>query len=83
MHCTEPLCNDDKSYNHVCQVILLSLYFNKHVKLPILNGRDSEGHVIYLGAQRTKINRYLLVIFLAKSARGLVIINSVLFTGTQ
>jgi hypothetical protein len=33
MHCTEPLCNDNKSYNHVCQVILFSLYFNKHVKL--------------------------------------------------
>jgi hypothetical protein len=33
MNCTEPLCNDNKSYNHVCQVILFSLYFNKHVKL--------------------------------------------------
>jgi hypothetical protein len=29
---TEPLCKD-KFYNHVCQVILLSLYFNKHTKL--------------------------------------------------
>jgi len=30
---TEPLCKENKSYNHVCQVILLSLYFNKHTKL--------------------------------------------------
>jgi len=30
---TEPLCNDNKFYNHVCQVMLLSLYFNKYTKL--------------------------------------------------
>jgi hypothetical protein len=30
---TEPLCKENKFYNHVCQVILLSLYFNKHTKL--------------------------------------------------
>jgi hypothetical protein len=30
---TEPLCKEDKFYDHVCQVILLSLYFNKHAKL--------------------------------------------------
>ncbi|MGB6527182.1 MAG: hypothetical protein WBF33_03655 [Candidatus Nitrosopolaris sp.] len=29
---TEPLCKDSKFYNHVCQVILLSLCFNKHIK---------------------------------------------------
>jgi hypothetical protein len=29
---TEPLCKN-KFYDHVCQVILFSLYFNKHVKL--------------------------------------------------
>ena len=28
----EPLCKN-KFYNHVCQVILLSSYFNKHTKL--------------------------------------------------
>jgi hypothetical protein len=33
MHFIEPLCNDNKFYNYVCQVILFSLYFNKHVKL--------------------------------------------------
>jgi hypothetical protein len=53
--------------------------------VPILNGRDSEGHVIYLGPQRTKIHRYLLVIFLAKSAQmfrlsGKEIDNSIYFT---
>ena len=53
--------------------------------VPILNGRDSEGHVIYLGPQRTKIHRYLLVIFLAKSTQmfrisGKEIDNSVYFT---
>jgi hypothetical protein len=37
--------------------------------VPILNGRDSEVHIIYLGPQRTKIHRYLLVIFLAKSTQ--------------
>jgi hypothetical protein len=30
---TEPLCKENKFYNHVCQVILFSLYFNKHTKL--------------------------------------------------
>ena len=30
---TEPLCKDNKFYDHVCQVILFSLYFNKHTKL--------------------------------------------------
>jgi hypothetical protein len=29
---TDPLCKDSKFYNNVCQVILLSLYFNKHIK---------------------------------------------------
>jgi hypothetical protein len=29
---TEPLCRDNKFYNHVCQVILFSLYLNKHIK---------------------------------------------------
>jgi hypothetical protein len=29
---TEPLCKENKLYNHVCQVILFSLYFNKHIK---------------------------------------------------
>jgi hypothetical protein len=29
----EPLCKENKFYDHVCQVILLSLYFNKHTKL--------------------------------------------------
>src|SRR5215467_2784546 len=56
--------------------------------LPILNGTrcsDSEGHVIYLGPQRTKIHRYLLIIFLAKSAQmfrlsGKEIDNSIYFT---
>ena len=30
---TEPLCKDNKFYDYVCQVILLSLYFDKHTKL--------------------------------------------------
>ena len=29
---TEPLFKENKFYDHVCQVILLSLYFNKHIK---------------------------------------------------
>jgi hypothetical protein len=53
--------------------------------VPILNGRDSEGHAIYLGPQRTKIPRYLLVIFLAKFTQmfrlsGREIDNSIYFT---
>ena len=35
--------------------------------MPLLNGRDSNGNIIYLGPQTTKISRYLLVIFLAMS----------------
>jgi hypothetical protein len=30
---TEPLCKENKFYNHVCQVILFSSYFNKYTKL--------------------------------------------------
>jgi hypothetical protein len=30
---TEPLCKENKFYNYVCQIILLSLYFNKYTKL--------------------------------------------------
>ena len=29
---TESLCKENKFYDHVCQVILFSLYFNKHNK---------------------------------------------------
>jgi hypothetical protein len=29
---TEPLCNENKFYDYVCQLILLSLYFDKHIK---------------------------------------------------
>jgi hypothetical protein len=53
--------------------------------VPILNGRDSEGHAIYLGPQRTKIPRYLMVIFLARFTQmfrlsGREIGNSIYFT---
>jgi hypothetical protein len=57
--------------NAVCQVYHCPFFFLfsfAHI-VPILNGRDSEGHIIYLGPQRTKIHRYLLVIFLAKSTQ--------------
>jgi hypothetical protein len=37
--------------------------------VPILNGRDSDGKVICLGPQSTKIHRYLLVVFTAKYAQ--------------
>ena len=33
--------------------------------VPILNGKDSNGNIVYLGPQTTKISRYLLVAFLA------------------
>ncbi|MGC1928787.1 MAG: hypothetical protein WA667_07405, partial [Candidatus Nitrosopolaris sp.] len=51
----------------------------------ILNGRDSDGHVICLGPQGTKIHRYLLVVFLAASVQmfrllGKEIDNSIYFT---
>lgn len=53
--------------------------------VPILNGKDSEGNVICLGPQSTKIHRYLLVVFLAKSTQmfrllGKEIDNSIYFT---
>ncbi len=53
--------------------------------VPILNGRDSSGNAICLGPQRTKIHRYLLVAFLAKSTSmfslwGKEIDNSIYFT---
>jgi hypothetical protein len=30
---TESLCDDNKFYDHICQVILFSLYFNKHISI--------------------------------------------------
>jgi len=35
--------------------------------IPVLNGRDSSGNIIYLGPQTTKIHRYLIVVILAKA----------------
>jgi predicted transcriptional regulator len=53
--------------------------------IPVLNGRDPSGNVIYLGPQTTKIHRYLIVVFLAKATQmfrlmGKEIDNSVYFT---
>lgn len=53
--------------------------------IPVLNGRDSAGNIIYLGPQTTKIHRYLIVVFLAKATQmfrlmGKEIDNSVYFT---
>jgi hypothetical protein len=35
--------------------------------VPFLNGRNSNGNIVCLGPQRTKIHRYLLVLCVAKS----------------
>jgi hypothetical protein len=35
--------------------------------VPVLNGRDSDGNHKYLGPETTKIHRYLLVLWGAKS----------------
>jgi predicted transcriptional regulator len=53
--------------------------------IPVLNGRDAAGNIIYLGPQTTKIHRYLIVIFLAKATQmfrlmGKEMDNSVYFT---
>jgi len=54
--------------------------------VPILNGRDSSGNIIHMGPHMTKIPRYLLVVFLAKSsemfrlAQGRPIDSSIYFT---
>jgi predicted transcriptional regulator len=53
--------------------------------IPVLNGRDAAGNIIYLGPQTTKIHRYLIVVFLAKATQmfrlmGKEIDNSVYFT---
>lgn len=53
--------------------------------VPVLNGRDSSGNIIYLGPQTTKIHRYLIVVFLAKATQmfrlmGKEIDNSIYFT---
>jgi hypothetical protein len=53
--------------------------------IPVLNGRDPSGKIIYLGPQTTKIHRYLIVVFLAKATQmfrlmGKEIDNSVYFT---
>jgi hypothetical protein len=52
--------------------------------IPVLNGRDPSGNIIYLGPQTTKIHRYLIVVFLAKATQmfrlmGKEIDNSVYF----
>jgi hypothetical protein len=53
--------------------------------IPVLNGRDSNGNIVCLGPQRTKIHRYLLVLCVAKSepifrSLGKEIDDSVYFT---
>jgi hypothetical protein len=53
--------------------------------IPVLNGRDPSGNIIYLGPQTTKIHRYLIVVFLAKATQmfrlmGKEVDNSVYFT---
>lgn len=53
--------------------------------VPVLNGRDPAGNIVYLGPQTTKIHRYLIVVFLAKATQmfrlmGKEIDNSVYFT---
>jgi hypothetical protein len=53
--------------------------------IPVLNGRDPAGNVVYLGPQTTKIHRYLILVFLAKATQmfrsmGNEIDNSVYFT---
>jgi hypothetical protein len=49
--------------------------------LPIPNGRDSNGNIICLGPQTTKIPRYLLVISMARSSevfRAGAVTNSII-----
>jgi hypothetical protein len=53
--------------------------------IPLINGKDLAGNVIYLGPKTTAIHRYLLVIYLAKTTQmfrllGKEIDNSVYFT---
>src|SRR5689334_9267580 len=53
--------------------------------IPVLNGRDPAGNIIYLGPQTTKIHRYLILVLLAKATQmfrlmGKEIDNSVYFT---
>ena len=60
------------------------IYFFSNI-IHILNGRDSNNEIIYLGPQGTKIHRYLLLAYLAKSAAtfrmlGKEVDNSLYFT---
>jgi hypothetical protein len=53
--------------------------------VPVLNGRDSDGNPKYLGPKTTKIHRYLIVLWVAKSSPtfrllGKEIDNSIYFT---
>lgn len=53
--------------------------------IPLLNGKDLAGNVIYLGPKTTAIHRYLLIVYLAKTTQmfrllGKEIDNSVYFT---
>ena len=54
--------------------------------IPVLNGRDPAGNIVYLGPQTTKIHRYLILVFLAKATQmfrlvmGKEIDNSIYFT---
>jgi hypothetical protein len=34
--------------------------------IPVLNGRDSQNNVAYLGPNRTRIHRYLVILYIAK-----------------
>ena len=54
---TEPLCKDNKFYDRVCQVILFSLYFNKHTKLKDL--RNTVDGILRLQSIVCTRRRYL------------------------
>jgi len=79
IHSSIPLQSIDKSPEYPWLRIIANV-------VPILNGRDPDGNAIYLGPQTTKIHRYLLVVFVAKSIQmfrlgfGKEIDNSIYFT---
>ncbi|MGC2684766.1 MAG: hypothetical protein WA323_23130 [Candidatus Nitrosopolaris sp.] len=45
---SDPICKDNKFYDHVCQVILFSLYFNKHIKLKLQELRNTVDGILRL-----------------------------------
>lgn len=76
---TEPLCEDNKFYDHICQVILFALYFNKHIRhtrLKELRNTVDETRKLVLFHFKMEIEEYYKENYLLEELRIMEFHNS-------